>query len=200
MAIRSKAGFTLTELLVASLIFLIVLSGIYAFFRGQLYGIKAEEARLSTVQGARVGIDFMTREIRNAGYNPSGVLGCGAVLIAQGKKIQVVSNTNENLICGTVLEPSEDVTYDYDSAEKQITRDGQPLVENVPADGFSLTYYRADGSQIALTGTPPSVPALDLPSIRGIAIRITPQVKHPDPWVGGTISTSMAAYVNRRNP
>jgi type IV pilus assembly protein PilW len=200
MKLRGQQGFTLAELLVSSLLFVIVLSGIYVFFRGQLYAIKSEEARLGTLEGARVGLDFMTREIRNAGYNPTGAAGCG-ILIAQAELIQVVTNWKpEDNVCGTLLQPEETVTYAYDSADKQVTRDGQPLVENVPAGGFSLLYYRNDGTLISLSGTPPQVAPADLLLIRGISVRITAQVPHPDPWVGGVLSSTLTTYIHRRNP
>jgi prepilin-type N-terminal cleavage/methylation domain-containing protein len=198
--LRCTRGFTLTELLVASLLFLIVLSGIYAFFRGQLYAIKSEEARLGTVEGARVGLDFMTREIRNAGYNPNGAT-CTGILLAQSQRIQIKSDLNEN---GNCLDANEDVTYAYDSGQEQITRDtgggGQPLVEKVPSSGFSLSYFRSNGTAIPMSGNPPAVASADLPLIRGIKILIGPEVKHPDPWIGGKISTTLTTYVNRRNP
>lgn len=199
MRLRGQQGFTLAELLVSSLLFLIALAGIYVFFRGQLYAIKSEEARLGAVQGARVGLDFMTREIRNAGYNPVGAVGCG-IVIAQGQLIRVVSNARpEDNVCGGT-QTSEVVTYAYDSTDKQITRDGQPLVENVPPAGFSLSYYRNDGTPISLSGNPPQVASTDLPSIRGISARIMTQVSHPDPWVGGVLSSTLTTYIHRRNP
>ena len=126
-----------------------------------------------------MGLDFMTREIRNAGYNPSGAPACPGIAVAENQKIQVVSNANENLICGGV-ETAEIVTYAYDSSDAQITRNGMPLVENVPSTGFSFDYFRSDGSTIPMSGSPPAVGSGDLSSIWGIAIVISSEVNHPN--------------------
>ena len=66
--IRPQAGFTIVELLVAMAISLILLTAVYQVFLAntQTYRMNENQARLQ--ENGRFALDFLTREVRSAGY------------------------------------------------------------------------------------------------------------------------------------
>jgi type IV pilus assembly protein PilW len=67
----NETGFTLVELMIALVLFLIVVAGIYATFTFQQEAYLQTESRVNMVQEARAAQFFMTRDIKMAGYDPS---------------------------------------------------------------------------------------------------------------------------------
>ncbi len=67
-AIRHQSGFSIVELLVAMAISLVLLTGIYQVFLGntETYRVNENYARLQ--ENGRFTLDFLTREVRSAGY------------------------------------------------------------------------------------------------------------------------------------
>lgn len=77
MTVTRRAGFTLIELLVT-----MVLTGFLGIVAARLFVVQHQafvrqgEGILRT-QNARAGFDLMTREMRNAGYDPRGTAAAG---------------------------------------------------------------------------------------------------------------------------
>ena len=70
-------GFTLIEILVAITIFGILTAGIFSAFQGQMK-IHGTQQKISAMQqNARAAMYHMAREIRMAGYDPTGRAGSG---------------------------------------------------------------------------------------------------------------------------
>jgi type IV pilus assembly protein PilW len=67
-AIRTQAGFSIVELLVAMAISLVLLTAVYQVFLGntETYRINENQARLQ--ENGRFALDFLIREVRSAGY------------------------------------------------------------------------------------------------------------------------------------
>lgn len=67
-AIRTQAGFSIVELLVAMAISLMLLTAVYQVFLGntQTYRINENQARLQ--ENGRFALDILIREVRSAGY------------------------------------------------------------------------------------------------------------------------------------
>lgn len=68
-------GFTLTELLVAMAIALVVMSAIYVTYKSQQDSYIAQEEVAAMQQKLRAAMYYMTRQIREAGCNPHGMVG-----------------------------------------------------------------------------------------------------------------------------
>ncbi|MBL7208292.1 MAG: prepilin-type N-terminal cleavage/methylation domain-containing protein, partial [Desulfobacterales bacterium] len=67
-----EGGFTLVELLIAMTIGLIILAALSSTFLMQRKIYDVQEQIVEMVQTARAAMDMMTREIRMAGYDPTG--------------------------------------------------------------------------------------------------------------------------------
>ncbi len=63
-----QAGFTLIEVMVVLLIFMIIAGAVFAAISAAQVRYRAEKQFLDSFQGARIGVDLMVRDIHNAGY------------------------------------------------------------------------------------------------------------------------------------
>src|SRR5215510_2168440 len=70
--LRNITGFTLTELMVAMAIGMVVLSAVTTTFMAQARFYNAQEQINEMQQNARGALDVITRELKMAGYKPSG--------------------------------------------------------------------------------------------------------------------------------
>ena len=97
-------------------------------------------------------------------------------------------------------DPSELITYTYDSAGqgiKRATSGGapQPFISDVPADGFLLRYFDRDGNELA--------PALSSPqraAVHSIVVTVRTSQSHPDLRVTDPISSELSSTVFLPNP
>jgi type IV pilus assembly protein PilW len=92
---NTKKGFTLLELLVAMMISTIVMAAIYATYRAQLRSHITQQALVEMQQNARAAMFAMEREIRMAGFDPSGDADA-KVLIADAAQIKFQIDRNED--------------------------------------------------------------------------------------------------------
>jgi len=162
----SDRGFTLVELMIAMAVGLVLLGAMYGVFtmHNKIFGTQEQIAEMQ--QNARTAMDMMTREIRMAGYNPTGAPFDGITYSASQLQVKADLDGNET-IAG-----QENIIYKHDSANYQITRNigsgDQPLIENVQT--FTFDYLDSTGS-----ATPTSA------NIRQIRITITARTARPDP-------------------
>jgi len=200
--IKKQAGFTLVELLVSILLTSIIMTAVYSVYRVQTHSAKVQESRLEAQEYARSVLDMMVREIRNAGYAPTGAL-CAVVASASSQTIQFGYDANANGVC---TDADEDITYQYQSPGPQncptgfgdVTRTAngttEPLTNcNVPTgtSNFSLTYYAQDSS----TAMSPLV----LANIQRVGITLTVQSLKPDTEFGGQLTVTMTSNADLRN-
>jgi len=174
-------GFSLIEMLITMAIAGVVVSAIYSVFLSSNRSYRTQDQVAGAQQGARVGIDFMVRDIRMAGLDPlspatDAVDSDGAgIKQATATTIRFTSDIDMD---GAIEEAnSERTTYQYDAANSTLDRilyegtgsvDSQTLIENVSALTFS--YLDGDGANIAVP-----VAAGDLGNIRTVEISITCQ-------------------------
>lgn len=70
---KKQKGYTLIEVLVSTTIFIIVLFAIYLMYETNQATYAKGEEKADIQQNARVALDIMEKELKSAGYNPSGV-------------------------------------------------------------------------------------------------------------------------------
>src|SRR3972149_2488435 len=142
--IKKQAGFTIVELLVSILLTSIIMTAVYSVYRVQTHSAKVQESRLEAQEYARSVLDMMVREVRNAGYAPTGAA-CAVVVSASSQTIQFAYDANANGVC---TDADEDIEYRFDATGcsslgniRRLTRNGatiltdEPLTNcNVPAD------------------------------------------------------------------
>lgn len=166
-------GFTLVEILVALSIMGIAVGAIYGVFIASNKSYHTQDHVAEAQQGARVGTDFMVRDIRIAGLDPLETAGAG-IEEATTTKMRFTSDIDLN---GTIDNPQnqERMTYEYDSANDRLRRclyegtageSWQTLIDNVSA--LSLGYLDVNGNTIASP-----VAATALASIKTVVISIT---------------------------
>ena len=199
-----QGGFTLVELLVSILLSLMLLGAVYGVYRAQARTLRVQEERLGAQEYVRTVTDIMVREIRNAGYAPTGAT-CAVVVAADAQSLQFRYDANAN---GACTDADEDITYSFDttgcpSGYGNITRkEGSNAAQaftdcNVPTGTteFSFTYFPKDSSTAYST----PVAAGSLGSIQRVQVTVTVQSKNPDPVFGGQLTATMTSNADLRN-
>ncbi len=185
---RREGGFTLINLLVSMGISGIALSAVTTTFVSQSQSYDAQEQIVEMQQNARAAMNIMTREIRMAGYSPTGASLVGVHY--HSDKIHIRADITGD---GDINDPNEDIKYSYDSANLSIERDAeagiQPIADNIQA--FTMTYFDNNGN--ATTNSA---------NIRQIQITITARTAEIDrnyPFNGGYQTYSLTSMVTPRN-
>ncbi len=185
---RREGGFTLINLLVSMGIGGIVLSAVTTTFVSQSQSYDVQEQIVEMQQNARAAMDIMTREIRMAGYSPTGASLVG--VHHHTDKIHIRADITGN---GNTNESNEDIKYSYDAANLRIERDAkagiQPFADNIQA--FTMTYFDNNGN--ATTNSA---------NIRQIQITITARTAEIDrnyPFNGGYQTYRLSSLVTPRN-
>ena len=223
---NKESGFTLVELLIAMTIGLIILAALSSTFLMQRKTYDIQEQIVEMVQTARAAMDMMTREIRMAGYDPTGTGGKGFINNADdrydtdansihfttdiGDGIDNdgdgrVDESDETFCDGDTNDTNEDINYYLYTAngiQKIGRRTGgagspQPIAENIT--GLSFSYRFADGG----TGIPDETDGdntNDLDDIRSVQFSITVRSAKPDPNINGGYRThTLTSFITPRN-
>ncbi len=74
-----QKGFTLVELIVATAVTLVVLAAIFMTYKSQQDSYVSQEQVAEMQQNLRAAFYMMARDVRMAGYDPTGVAGAGMV-------------------------------------------------------------------------------------------------------------------------
>jgi type IV pilus assembly protein PilW len=169
---KSCHGFTLVEMMVSMGIGMVVMAAVATTFRSQTRVYNAQEQINEMEQNARGAIDVIGRELKMAGYRPTGMALTGVTYSASQLQIQADVN-GDGLLTPVASEPNEILIYVLDNTNKQITRkDGtnsaQVLADNITQ--FVVDYLDSSGTSTTTTA-----------NIRQVRISITAQTAKPDP-------------------
>jgi len=194
-SIFNSSGFTLLELLISMTIGLVVLGSVFSSFTTQKKSYELQEQITVMEQNIRVPLDFITRDLRNAGYNPTEDLttGTSVGLVPDGAGADDIigtvddnsdttgtnetvrySFTGEDSDGDGVLDGGEDTDGDGILDAGDIQRNGQPLVSNIMSLRFR--YYDSTGTEITtlpVTGT-------NLANIRVVQVSIIARTERED--------------------
>jgi type IV pilus assembly protein PilW len=169
--LRNVTGFTLTELMVAMAIGMVVLAAVTTTFMAQAKFYNAQEQINEMQQNARGALDIITRELKMAGYKPNGGTFDGVTYSVSQLMIQADLDGNGGI--STSSSANEQITYAYDSTNKRITRKVatgtvEVLADNITA--FTFSYLNSSGATTATSS-----------SVRQVTISITAVTAKPDP-------------------
>jgi prepilin-type N-terminal cleavage/methylation domain-containing protein len=130
-------GFTLLEVLVAMAVGGLVMAGTLSLLLAGQGAYSVGEARAEAIQGARVGLERMATELRQAGYDPQGA-GFAPLEVAEPERVTLLHDLNES---GAIDPTRERVTYLLRSTvlRREAGGGAQPLVDGVRR--LVLTYY-----------------------------------------------------------
>jgi type IV pilus assembly protein PilW len=156
---RTEAGHSLVELLIATALLALVMAATLSLLQSGLAASGWGSARVEAQQAARVALERMVRELREAGYDPASV-GIQAVVVAEPARVVFQRDLNGN---GVIDATHERVTYLLRAGESTLRRDAgggaQPIAEGVRR--FALAYVDARGA-----------PTSDLAQIASIRIEL----------------------------
>ena len=206
-------GATLVESLVSLLLGAVMITGLYGFYRSELFHHLSQEAKTATLEDARGGMDIMVRDLKNAGSwgtgtappesgndDPDGDADsiCNRVYAATATMIHVQMDLNGNGNCNDV-EPRESIRYELTGptstcpGPKIIRRNGDCLIGNVATvtDGKLFRYFDSAGAELGDTPAPQA--------IKRVRVAFAVQVKDPDPARGGNIRSTLSNSVEFRN-
>lgn len=177
---KHQAGYTLIELMVALSIGGFLLYSINGVLIGQQKSFVLQEQIVDMQEGVRIATTLMNREIRMAGYDPTGTANARIVL-ADPDTIRLTSDLDGD---GDTLDSNENIAYSvYElGGIKKLGRtvgtgpgiSPQPVLEHI--ESLAFVYRSADGTIL----TPPLVPA-QMSQIRKIELTITARTAIADP-------------------
>jgi type IV pilus assembly protein PilW len=171
---NEQDGFTLVELLITMLISGIVISAIYSAFQSQQDSYLAQDQVTEMQQNIRAGLEIMTREIRMAGYDPTGQADA-TIETASIATIRFTMDLNDN---EDVTDSGEDISYylyTVGGIKKLGRRMGigpplpspQPVAENI--EELEFVYLDSDNNVTA-----------DEEKVRSVVISILARAGRPD--------------------
>ena len=159
MVWRPAGGLSLAELLVSLAVLGLVLAGLFGILHSGVKAYGWGVGRVEAQQAARVALERMARELREAGYDPRGA-GIQPVVAAAPSLVTFQRDLNGN---GVVDPTRERVTFLVRAGESVLRRDAgggaQPIIENVRR--FGLTYFDSAGA-----------PTTDPARVRSVLIRL----------------------------
>lgn len=172
LQLKKTDGFTLTELMVAMGIGMVMLAAVTTTFMSQTKIYNAQEQINEMEQNARGVLDIISREVKMAGYNPATAAVTGVTYSTS--QLQIEADLDASGAISTSAADNERIVYVFDNVNKQITRkvgsgSAQVLADNITA--FDISYYQADGTTPATTSS----------TIRQVKIDITARTAKPDP-------------------
>lgn len=189
-------GFTLVELLLGILAFALFATGVHQFTRSMLRGVRVLEAAAEAQESARLGVQAIVGDLRDAGFSPLGTLGNG-LRRAAPDAVALVRDLNGD---GDSDDANEAVAYQYDRDGRRLLRapgsaPPQPLLNDIAADGVRFTFVGADGA--VLGGA--ELDAATRGRVRRVAIRVAVDVPNPDPAATRPLHAEQEATVVLRN-
>jgi len=181
---------------------LIVLTSLASALVSQRKTYDAQEQVAEMVQGARAAMDMINSELKMAGYDPknAGIVG----VPYSATQLQILADIDDDAGTGVgdgdTNDTHENITYTYDSANKQIDRNTgggrQPFAENIQS--FTFTYWK-DKDEDGDGQIDPVTSAADEADIRQIDIIITSRTSKPDPTNGNYRTYTLSSYVTPPN-
>ena len=92
---RLAHGFSLPELLVSLAVLGFLLAGIFGLLHGGIGAYSLGAARVEGQQAARVALERMVKELREAGYDPTGA-GIAPIVTAAPDRVTFQRDLNKN--------------------------------------------------------------------------------------------------------
>ena len=131
----NNRGFTLAELLIGLFVSAIVMTTILSAYYSQNKSYAVQEQVAAMVQNLRAAMDIMIREIRMAGYDPTGTANAG-IVTANATSITITEDVDgDGVIAG-----DENITYslaDSDGdGDNDLERNNNLIAENIDALDF----------------------------------------------------------------
>lgn len=218
MRIRDQAGFSLTELLIASLIMIVITTALFTSLEQTELFFEDYSADMDLRQGARVVLGQMEDEFRMVGYDLGTV--AEAISIADDGSFQFagdVDDGDEDGACDASYETATDggaerIAYAYDGAAGTLTRtvdcwngvswtlgvQSNVVLTNLPAGATIFQYFDGTGTRIPLGGGP--LDAAGREDVRSVAIALEIADPEAESLLGeDRAALAMSQHITLRN-
>lgn len=191
------AGFTLIELLVGTLFLALFGLAVHQFCGALLRGVRVLELASEAQEAARLGVQLIVADAREAGFSPTGTLSDGVRRAALGA-FAIARDLDGD---GDVDDANERVAYQYAPDRRAVLRaqgdaPPQPLLADLDDDGLVFTYLAADGSLLAGD----ELDAEQRARVRRVTVRLRLAIRRPDPAFNQPIRVEQTATATLRNP
>jgi type IV pilus assembly protein PilW len=163
-----SCGFSLVELLVAMAIALVVMAGVFQVYVTQQDTYLLQEQVAEMQQNARTARYIMTREIRMAGYDPTGLADAGFVSAYSDSIRFTMDIIAED---GTITVPGDDITYSVSTDAELQRNEGSgdlAVAENIEAIGFAYAFDADSNGSIDTSGGGNIIWAIDSDQTDGV--------------------------------
>jgi type II secretory pathway pseudopilin PulG len=185
-ALRRVDGFSLPELLTATLIMSLAVTGLVSFAATQSRAFARAEMRITASQDVRLALEVMSRDLRLAGFDAIG-RAVEPLPVAGATQVTLQQDGDED---GTVDAASDElITYVFrpidGTLSRIVGRQSMPLLSGLPADGVRLHYADAHGMPLGRGGA-----ALDdgeRRAVHRIDIALLVRDSHGEP-LGGAVT------------
>ncbi|MGA1796339.1 MAG: PilW family protein [bacterium] len=141
----TAGGFTLVELLLALFISAVMAAAIFDFFIAQNKSYSVQDQVAEMQQNMRAAVNLMVKEIRMAGYDPTGKAGAG-IVAAESSRITFTLDLDED---EGLTDYNEYITYGLYTPADGIQKLGRkatqnehfaPVAEHVESLGFAYAF------------------------------------------------------------
>lgn len=153
-------GFTLVEMLIVLALSGVAMAAIYAAYNSQRKAHATQQMVVEVQQNIRASMYILSRELRMAGYDPTGDAGAG-IVTATAAQIQFTMDLDGD---GNVTGSNENVTYllydsggdgDMDLGRRVGAGSPQPIARNI--DALEFVYLDPNNNVLGFPVTPGSV-------------------------------------------
>ena len=201
-------GVSVIEVLVTMGVSSIFCVALYGFYWLHLRVLKAEEIRLNLRESSRLAVDFIVRELHLAGARPVRGGPCeGFERLTEAEEQRITlqydfrGNSSSAPPDSCPDDPSESVTYLYDSAAQVLRRatsggSPQPFIDDVPPDGFTLRYFDRAGNELE----PPLMTPQERAAVQSVEVQIVTRTVAPDPTQTEPVTSEFSSTVFLMNP
>jgi type IV pilus assembly protein PilW len=190
---RWNKGFTLVEILISIAVAGVVMAGIYSAYSSQQRSYIVQEQVAGMQQNLRASMDLMEREIRMAGYDPTGYAGA-KIIKADIAELKFTIDLNGNRdVSSSTGNTNEQIRYRLTvngGLGREVWGSGlQPVAENIDAINFVYLDQRlSDGIDNDGDGTIDeydeaimATPVVNTENIRAIQITLVARTGRGDP-------------------
>lgn len=196
-------GVTIVEIIVTLGIMSVFCTALYGFYWLHLKVLKAEEVRLNLRDSSRLAVDFIVRELHMAGARPirgGPCEGFERLTEAEDQRITLQydfhGNTSSAPPDSCPDDSSERITYLYDAGAQLLRRATsggapQPFINDVPPDGFLLSYFDRNGDELS----PPLVTPEERAEVYSVRIMVRTRKAYPDPTQTNPLESEFSSTV-----
>lgn len=200
-AARRQAGLTLVEVLLYLTISSVLMGSMYQMTRGQQTGYSTQNALTEIQQSLRVGMYALSKDIRSAGYNPTGmaVVGFTTTFPAPNDKFTIDYATTNSIVAfladtngNRTIEPdsTEQIAYRHNTTNRTMERFVSTTV--MPGGAWEVVIDNVDALNFVFLGDQ-GTPVTLAKDIRTVEIALLVRSRQPDAKLSNT-----EVYKNKR--